>query len=116
MIRRLFFYFLGNLAGLYLSFRYIDGVQINNGLYGLLVSAFVLTLAYIFLRPIFKLLFGPLIVLTLGLFFVVINGLILWVVDKFVNFISFSNLSAIVLTTLILSVISLIISLLFVRK
>jgi putative membrane protein len=50
-----------------------------------LVAAFCLVIANTFIRPVIVLLTLPLTVVTLGLFLIVINGLLLWLVSAVVR-------------------------------
>lgn len=64
-------------------FKIIPGFEFTGDTVSLLLVSFLFSLANFFLKPILKLLFGPLILITLGLFTVVINMIILYVVDRY---------------------------------
>lgn len=76
---RLLLYALAIMLSAYL----LPGVQVKHFGYALLVAA-VLTLANAILKPILIILTIPITILTLGLFLLVINALIILIVDFFV--------------------------------
>lgn len=57
----------------------LPGIVVTDNLVPLLIVGAVITLANAFLKPILTLLTCPAVILTLGLFIFVINGLVLWV-------------------------------------
>lgn len=67
-----------NAVGLWVASRYIPGISYSGDLLYLLFAGLVLGLVNLLVRPIVKLLSFPLIILTLGLFYLVINGAMLW--------------------------------------
>jgi len=75
---------LGLMAAAYL----LPGVHWSGGLGALLVAGFVLGAINLLVRPVVTVLSCPLIVLSLGLFYLVINGLMLaladWLLDSLV--------------------------------
>ena len=71
------------LALLVISYFQIAGIHVS-GIFPALVGALVLGVVNAVIRPILLLLSLPLLILTLGLFTLVINGFIFYVVLKFV--------------------------------
>jgi putative membrane protein len=67
-----------NAVGLWLASRYIPGISYTGDLLSLLFAGLVLGLVNLLVKPIVSLFSFPLIVLTLGLFYLAINGLMLW--------------------------------------
>jgi len=61
--------------------EYIEGFNITGGIENLLIAAGILTGVNIFIKPIVRFLFTPLIIISLGLFTFVINGAILKLLD-----------------------------------
>jgi putative membrane protein len=61
----------------------VSGMTIQGGLKGFLIVALVFGLINAIIKPIFKLLTCPLVILTLGLFTLVINTLMLLLVEVF---------------------------------
>ena len=67
-----------NAAALWVATRLVPGVSYQGGPLPFLVVALIFGIINTTLRPITKLLTCPLILLTLGLFALVVNGLMLW--------------------------------------
>lgn len=72
-----------NGVGLWAASRLLPGIHYDGGLLYLLLAGFVLGVVNLVVKPIVTFLSLPLVVLTLGLFFLVINGLMVWLVDFF---------------------------------
>ncbi len=70
-----------NGLGLWAASRLLPGIHYDGGLLYLLLAGFVLGVVNLLVKPIVTLLSLPFVVLTLGLFFLVINGLMIWLVD-----------------------------------
>ncbi len=64
-------------AAIYAATRFVAGIHFTGGVLALFGVALVFTLVNAFLKPILTLLTCPLIILTLGLFTLVINGIML---------------------------------------
>ncbi len=78
MVRLLIRWLITTLA-LVVAAWLVPGIRVEgNAWLVFLVTALVLGLLNAFLRPLLKLLSCPLIIVTLGLFVLVINGLMLW--------------------------------------
>ena len=75
---RFFVRLLINAAALYVATRLVPGVTYTGGWVPFLGVALVFGVVNAYLRPVMKLLTFPIIFLTLGLFALVINGLMLW--------------------------------------
>ncbi|MEO8277096.1 MAG: phage holin family protein [Thermoanaerobaculia bacterium] len=72
-----------NGIGLWAASRLLPGIHYEGGLLYLLLAGFVLGLVNVLIKPIVTLFSLPFVILTLGLFFLVINGLMVWLVDYF---------------------------------
>lgn len=104
---------LGNVLALFLASYYVAGVTINGGWQSVLVVGLVFSAANFFLKPLLKLLLGPIILLTLGLFIVVINMGVLWVTDLLLPRMSIASIGALFLATLLISAINFITHIVF---
>lgn len=71
-----------NAAGLYLAVLLLPGVEPQGDLLSILWLALIFGLVNAFLRPLLKLLTCPLIVLTLGLFTLLINTFLFWLTGQ----------------------------------
>lgn len=74
--------FLTNAAALWVATRIVPGVTFAGGWVPFLAVALVLAVINATLRPLVKVLTCPLILLTLGLFALVVNGLMLWLTSS----------------------------------
>ena len=78
---RLVFHVLGNAVALYVAAALIEGFSVSGDLMTLAVLGAILTALNMVIRPIVKFFLGPFIVLTFGLFIIVVNALMLWLLD-----------------------------------
>src|SRR3989344_1194326 len=103
-ISRILIQLLANGAALYVSQYFIDGFDVVPSVEAYLKVAAVLTLVNIFIRPILKLIFSPVIFITLGLGVLVVNALLLYGVDFVLTEITIAGLFPLVYATVIISV------------
>src|SRR6478735_8801531 len=73
---------LVNAAALWAATQVVPGVSYDGGAGPLLVVALVFGVLNASLRPLAKILTFPLIIVTLGIFALVINGLMLWLTSS----------------------------------
>ena len=73
---------LVNAAALWVATRVVAGVTFNGGWLPFLGVAAVFGVVNAFIRPVTKLLTFPLIIVTLGIFSLVVNGLMLWLTSS----------------------------------
>ena len=71
-----------NAAGLWVATQVVPGVSYTGGPLPFLVVALIFGVINATLRPLLKLLTCPLILLTLGLFALVVNALMLWLTSS----------------------------------
>ncbi len=83
----------------------LPGVQVESFWTALLV-ALLLGLVNVFVRPLLILLTLPAVVLTMGLFLLVINAIGLWLVDLLVEGFHIVNFGSTLLAALLISVLS----------
>ncbi|MFH1183422.1 MAG: phage holin family protein [Chloroflexota bacterium] len=104
-----------NAVALFLAIRFVPGIEFGGGWLGLLWLALIFGLVNAFLRPVLQLLTCPLILLTLGLFTVVINMILLrvteWVGNAFGLGLTIDGWGPLFLGSLIISVVSIVLSL-----
>lgn len=72
-----------NGVGVFLASQLIPGIHYSGSWSYLLVVGLVMGLINLLVRPIVTFFSFPLIILSLGLFFLVINGLMLWLAAAF---------------------------------
>jgi putative membrane protein len=103
---RLLVRIITNALGLYVAQWLVSGFVVTGGLKEYFLAALVLALLNLLVRPLLKLISLPLIILTLGLFTIVINAILLWVVDYEFAFMSIHGLTALFLATLVISAVN----------
>jgi putative membrane protein len=108
----------GNGLALWLADKYVPGFVLHGTWLQLALVALVLALLNGLLKPIFTLVLGPIIVLTLGIGILVVNALILWLLPLLLNYIDFlrgsiiiQDIPALVYATLIVSIVNFVIHL-----
>ncbi|MES2931977.1 MAG: phage holin family protein [Pseudomonadota bacterium] len=102
---RLLLTWLINAAALFALPYLIDSVKFDN-VQTALIAALVLGLVNALIRPVLLLLTLPVTVLTLGLFILVINGLMFWMVASWIDGFHVAGFWSAVLGALLYSVIS----------
>jgi putative membrane protein len=73
---------LVNASALWVATRLVSGVTYSGGWMRFLAVALVFGIVNAFIRPVAKVLTFPLIIVTLGLFALVVNGLMLWLTSS----------------------------------
>jgi putative membrane protein len=73
---------LVNAAALWVATQVVPGVTFAGGWLPLLAVAVVFGVVNAFIRPVAKILTFPLIIVTLGIFALVVNGLMLWLTSS----------------------------------
>lgn len=90
VFKALFGIFLNGLA-LYLLTLIIDVIQYGGGLKLFIIAGVILGLINMFVKPVVKLLALPLVLLTGGLFLIVINALVLFALTYLLDVFSFKD-------------------------
>lgn len=78
---RIIFAFFSNLIALILAGNLIAGFAISGNFVNVLIAAAIFMLLNIYVRPLVKLILSPAVILTLGLFTLVINAGMLYLLD-----------------------------------
>ena len=100
---------LVNGLALFAADYFVDGfVLAANDLKTFAIIALILTALNFILKPILKLLLGPLIILTLGLGAILVNAVILKVLDFLSSALSIQGLMALLYATLIVTAINIV--------
>lgn len=71
---------LANSIAILIAVYFVPGIIFKGDMIDLVTTGFILALANSIIKPILRFITGPLIVLTMGLFTIIINILILWLV------------------------------------
>ncbi|MFH0806593.1 MAG: phage holin family protein [Candidatus Brennerbacteria bacterium] len=106
LVGRIIFSVVSNMIALFAAGAFIPEFAITNEFLPLAGAAVILAALNLLLRPILKLFFGPLMVLTLGLFSVVVNGLLLYVLDIVSAAVTIQGYMALLAGALVVSVVN----------
>lgn len=101
---------LGNSIALYAASWFVAGFIFSGGIKEYAMAGVVLGLLNMIIKPIVKFIAFPVIILTLGLFIIVINALLLWLVDYIFDFITISDIMSLVWATVVIAIVNMIIS------
>lgn len=113
MMRKLIARIIVNAFALYATAYFIQGIEYNGGLFKLLIAGTILGLLNAIVKPVLKVLSCPFILLTLGLFYIVINMIILYLVSFLVPGYQIYSLLSALLGSILLSLLNWILSWLF---
>ncbi len=100
----------GNILALYAAFWFVPGFSFTGGIKEYAIAGIVLGLLNMTVKPVIKLISMPFIILTLGLFTIVINALLLWLVDYIFDFIAIRDIYTLLWATVVVAFVNLIIS------
>ncbi len=109
-LSKIIFHFLINGVALMAASYFVPGFSITQNPENLLILTAIFTAINIILKPILKLIFSPFIFLTLGLFSLVINAIILKLLDIWSVNITISNIQALVYATIIITAVNLLLT------
>jgi len=98
--------FIGNIIALGVSDYFLTGFTVEGGITGFVTVAIFLTLITFFIRPVLRFIFTPLIIITLGLFSLILNAIILYALDFFSLNLIIDGLSSLIYGTLIITAIT----------
>lgn len=107
LIARILIAIIANTFALVAAAHFIQGFNLTSNPKEIITVAAILTAMNIFIKPILKLVLGPIIILTLGLGLVVVNAILLKLLDFSTEKLSIENIQALVFATLIISVVNL---------
>jgi putative membrane protein len=91
LIGRFIFHVFSNVIAILIAANVVVGFVFNGNLTGLAVAAVVLSVINMFIRPIIKMILGPILVLTFGLFIIVINAISVFLVPYLLNVLGFGS-------------------------
>jgi putative membrane protein len=111
MIKKLIINVISSVIGLFLVIKFVPGVSFEGSLWLIVLFGSILGLVNSFIKPALKILTLPLNIITLGLFGLVLNLFLVWLIIDVLSTIELTGLTPLIFTTLILWVIHLIIGL-----
>jgi len=106
----LIFHIFSNAVAILAAAYFIQDFSFTGDFVALIVAAAILTVINLVLRPILKLLFGPLILLTFGLFTIVINAVTLYLLDILSDPLIIEGYIPLLLATILFSVVNAVIN------
>jgi putative membrane protein len=109
------FFVIGNALAL-LATTIVPGIAFNGSWVQLIVAGAIFGLFNLIVRPIALFLSLPALILTLGLFYFVLNGILLWLAQFVLPGYQVSTILAGILGSLVLMVVNWIVSLVFGKK
>ncbi len=107
--------FIVNALAVFITGWLLSGVNID-GFVGLLITTVVIGIINTFIKPILALLTLPITFLTLGLFYVVLNALMIMLADAVLTDFTVSNFWWALLFSVVLAIVSGILGFIFVPK
>jgi len=106
MLRRIIITFVANAIAFLAAGYFLPGFNITGSVTDFAIVIGILTLINLIIRPIIRLVLSPLILLTLGLFNIVINGFIIYIIDFYFENIKIDGLVTLLYATVILTIIN----------
>ena len=113
---RLILTIVGNALALLATAYFVPGIRFTGSIVQLLVAGLIFGLLNLIVRPIAMVLSLPFMVLTLGLFYFVLNGLLLWAFSKFMPGYDVNGLWAGILGSLVIMIVNWMVHLLLPTK
>ena len=105
-----------NAVALYVTTLVVPGIAFTGNLLTLFVAGLILGVFNLIVRPIAMLLALPLLILTLGLFYFVLNGLLLWLAAAFLPGYSVNGLVPGIVGALVMTLTNWVLGLFFKKK
>lgn len=97
---------LANALAIAIAVYFVPQITFTGNWLDYLIVGAILAVANLIIRPILKIISAPLIFITAGLFIIIINAIILFGVDWFVEELSIANIWGYVWGTIIISLIN----------
>lgn len=107
---------VGNAVALYITTLLVPGIAFTGNLVTLFLAGLILGVFNLIVRPIAMLLALPLLIITLGLFYFVLNGLLLWLAAAFLPGYSVNGLVPGILGALVMTLTNWILGFFFKKK
>lgn len=105
-ISRLIFAFFSNFVALLVAGNFIPGFQIDSNFINLSIAAAIFALINMYIKPLVKMILSPIIILSLGLFSLVINAGMLYLLDILSVNVNIVGTEALIYGTLLISAIN----------
>lgn len=106
LIKKILYFIFSNAIALYLASLFIGGFSFLGGVADLVLAAVALTLINFLIKPILKLLLGPLLLLTLGFGIILINALVLYFLDILFDSLTIQGIVPLLIGTLVVGAVN----------
>ncbi len=106
LLRALVLHWLVLIVVLAITALIVPGIQVSGGLWGLVVTAAVVGLVNALVGPVLRLLSLPLTLLTLGLFSLVVNAVLLWLASLLTDRLELGGPLTTILAAFVISVLN----------
>lgn len=110
LIQKFVTFFIVDFIAIYYGLKYIPEIKLVTGIDKLIIFCITLALFNVLLRPILDFLLKPIIWLSLGLFSVVLNMIIIKTANNITPVLTIPNNIALIKLTLMISIINFVIS------
>ncbi len=100
MLKKIIIGVILNSVALYAVTYFLTDIKYTGGIKFFLIGGLIIGVLNVFVKPLMKLLSFPLMIMTVGLFTLVINAIIFWLTMKVVNGIHVSEVSVVISSTL----------------
>lgn len=104
----LIFRLFSNVLAIWIAYVFVPGFMVNGSLKEFVVAGILLGLFNLIIKPIIKIISAPIILLTLGLFTIVINAFLLLLVDYLLDFVIIQTYSALFWATIVIGIVNMI--------
>lgn len=84
MMKKIFFRLIANVLAFFVADMVLKGVDFSGNWWVVLLAALVFGFVNLFIKPIVTILSLPAIIFSLGLFYLIVNGLMIWLVSALV--------------------------------
>ncbi len=102
----LLIHFLGVATAVYLTVNIVPGITVTGGWVTMLLVALVWSVIVTVIKPILHLLTLPITIVTLGIFYFIVNALLFWAMALIVPGFSVSGFIPALLGSIVLSILS----------
>ena len=103
------------MAAIWVAAYFVSGFNVSFNFYDFIKVVIIFTALNFLIKPIIKLILSPIIIITLGLGLILVNGAILYMLDFFSENITITGLTSLFYATLIIGAVNFIIHL-FIKK
>jgi len=103
LILSIVIHIFSNIVAFLTAMHFLDTFTLSRDPKDLLLLGVLFALINMFVRPILKLIFAPIIIITLGLFLIIINALTLYITDLLSAAVTIPDFTSLLLATLIIS-------------